>query len=41
MSYATLPDIKKRKVEITVARPGTEVRVPEKTDIQSELDPEL
>ena len=41
VSYATVPDIKKREVEVTVARPGTEVKVPERTHIQSELEPEL
>jgi hypothetical protein len=39
LSYATLPDIKKRKLEVKVARPGTEVNIPVRTDIQSELEP--
>jgi hypothetical protein len=41
LAYATIPDLKKRKIEVTVAQPGTEVRVPIRTDIQSELAPEL
>jgi VWFA-related protein len=39
--YATVPDLKKREIEVTVAQPGTEVRVPIRTDIESELAPEL
>lgn len=39
LSYATVPDIKKRELEITVARPGAEVRIPKETEIQSELEP--
>jgi hypothetical protein len=41
VAYATVPDLKKRKIELTVAQPGTEVRVPIRTDIESELKPEL
>jgi hypothetical protein len=40
LAYATVPDVKKRKVEVTVAQPGTEVRLPIRTDIEGELDPE-
>ena len=28
LAYATLPDLKKRKLELSVARPGTEVFLP-------------
>jgi len=41
LSYATVPELEKRKLEVTVARPGTEVKIPIRTDIQSELDPQL
>jgi len=41
LAYATVPDLKKRKIEVTVAQPGTEVRLPRRTDIQTELEPEL
>ena len=41
VSYATVPEIKKREVEVSVALPGTQVKVPKRTDIQSELEPEL
>jgi Ca-activated chloride channel family protein len=41
LAYATVPDLKKRKIELTVARPGTEVRLPNRTDVEAELDPEL
>jgi hypothetical protein len=41
LSYATVPEIKKRKLEVNVARPGTEVKIPIRTDIQSEINPEL
>jgi len=41
LAYATVPDLKKREIEITVAQPGTEARVPIRTDIESELAPEL
>jgi len=41
LSYATLPGIKKRELEVDVARPGTELKLPVRTDIQSELEPEL
>ena len=27
LTYATVPDLKQRKIEVTVARPGTKVRV--------------
>ena len=27
-AYATLPDLKKRKLDLSVARPGTEVLLP-------------
>jgi len=40
LAYATVPDVKRRKIEVTVAQPGTEVRLPARTDIESELDPE-
>jgi VWFA-related protein len=40
LAYATLPDLKKRKIEVTVARPGTRVLVPVHTEPQTELDPE-
>jgi VWFA-related protein len=40
LAYATVPDLEKRKIEVTVAQPGTEVRAPVRTDIESELDPE-
>ena len=40
VAYATVPDLKKREVELTVARPGTEVRLPKRTDVEAELDPE-
>ena len=41
LAYATLPDLKKRKIEVTVAQPGTEVLVPVRTDIEAELNPQL
>ena len=41
LSYATVPEIDKRKLEVSVARPGTEVRLPVRTDIENELEPEL
>lgn len=41
LSYATVPEIKKRELAVSVARPGTQVKVPERTDVQSELEPEL
>jgi VWFA-related protein len=41
LAYATVPDLKKREIEVTVARPDTEARVPIRTDIESELAPEL
>jgi hypothetical protein len=41
LAYATVPDLKKRQIKVTVARPGTEVRVPIRTDVESELEPEL
>jgi hypothetical protein len=28
LAYATLPDIKKRKLDLSIARPGTEVFLP-------------
>ncbi len=40
VAYATVPDLKKRKIELTVARPGTEVRLPNRTDVEAELNPE-
>jgi VWFA-related protein len=40
LAYATLPDVKKREIEVTVAQPGTEVRLPIRTDLEAELDPE-
>ena len=40
LAYATVPDVKKREIEVTVAQPGTEVRLPIRTDIEAELDPE-
>jgi hypothetical protein len=40
VAYATVPDLKKRKIELTVARPGTEVRLPSRTDVEAELNPE-
>jgi hypothetical protein len=41
LAYATVPDLKKRRIEVEVARPGTEVRVPVRTDVEAELEPEL
>jgi VWFA-related protein len=41
LAYATVPDLDKRKIEVEVARPGTEVRVPVRTDVEAELEPEL
>ena len=41
LAYATLPDLKKRKIELTVARPGAEVLLPKRTDIATELEPEF
>ena len=41
LAYATVPDLKKREIGVTVAQPGTQVRVPIRTDIESELAPEL
>jgi len=41
LAYATVPDLKKRKIDVTVAQPGTEVLLPARTDIQKELEPEL
>jgi VWFA-related protein len=32
IAYATVPDLKKRKLEVTVARPGTQVLLPAGTD---------
>jgi VWFA-related protein len=40
VAYATVPEVKKREVELTVARPGTDVRLPKRTDIEAELNPE-
>jgi hypothetical protein len=40
VAYATVPEVKKREVELTVARPGTDVRLPNRTDIEAELNPE-
>jgi len=40
LAYATVTDVKERKIEVTVAQPGTEVRLPVRTDIEAELDPE-
>ena len=40
LAYATVPDVKKRKIEVKVAQPGTEVRLPVRTDVEAELDPE-
>jgi VWFA-related protein len=41
LAYATVPDLKERRIEVEVARPGTEVRVPIRTDVEDELEPEL
>ena len=41
LAYATVPDLKKRKIDLTVARPGTKVLLPARTDIEAELEPEL
>jgi VWFA-related protein len=41
LAYATVPDLKKRELEVTVARPGTEVSLPVRTEIENELEPEL
>lgn len=41
LSYATVPEIDKRELEVSVARPGTEVRLPVRTDIENELEPQL
>jgi VWFA-related protein len=41
LAYATVPDLKKREIDVTVAQPGTEVLLPRRTDIQAELEPEL
>jgi len=41
LAYATVPDLKKRKIEVTVAHPGTKVLLPSRTDIQTELEPEF
>jgi VWFA-related protein len=40
LAYATVPDLKKRSLEVTVAQPGTEVRLPVRTDIETEIGPE-
>jgi VWFA-related protein len=41
VAYATVPGLKDRKIEVTVAQPGAEARVPIRTDIEAELAPEL
>jgi VWFA-related protein len=41
LAYATVPDLEERRIEVKVARPGTEVRVPIRTDVQAEIEPEL
>jgi len=37
LAYATVPDLKKRKIEVRVAQPGMKVLVPACTERQSEL----
>ena len=32
LAYATLPDLKKRKLDLSVARPGTEIFLPARLD---------
>jgi VWFA-related protein len=41
LAYATVPDLEERRIEVEVARPGTDVRVPIRTDVEAELEPEL
>jgi VWFA-related protein len=41
IAYATVPELEKREIEVTVALPGSHVRVPVRTDVESELAPEL
>jgi hypothetical protein len=36
VAYATLPDLKKRDVELSVARPATRVFLPRATDAATE-----
>ncbi len=38
LAYATVPDLKKRKLEVEVAQPGTEVRLPVRTEETDELE---
>jgi VWFA-related protein len=38
LAYATVPDLKKRELEVEVAQPGTEVRLPVRTEEADELD---
>jgi VWFA-related protein len=38
LAYATVPDLKKRDLEVEVAQPGTEVRLPVRTEETSELE---
>lgn len=39
LAYATVPELKKRELEVTVAQPGTEVRLPVRTEPATELEP--
>jgi hypothetical protein len=41
LAYATVPDLKKRTLEVTVAQPRTELRLPDRTESTNELEPEL
>lgn len=41
VAFATVPNLKKREIGLTVARPGSKVLLPKKTDIEAELEPEI
>ena len=41
LAYATVPDLKKRELEVTVAQPGTELRLPDRTESTNELEAEF
>ena len=38
LAYATVPDLKKREIEVEVAQPGTEIHLPVGTEAASEID---
>lgn len=36
LAYATVPDLKKRQIEVRVAQPGTQVLLPKRTEVETE-----